>query len=508
MIRKPSFWKRFRKRLWKISKWGLGFLGVAIVAGYAYVRYDYLTAADDLEYQEMLAKENGIALNAEELKPQPPVKPEENAAPIYRRMIAAMEEVPKLKHIGDPMRVVYAASEPNLLSLRAASLCLARYSEAIELAQQASNRQRCDFGRDWSNPWTMMFPELANIKQGASLLCARATVRARTGNVEGALKDIEAALVFPQHIEEEKTLISALVAIAIEARTLRAVQEIASFLADDPPALEKLELVLNNQSEIPDPFMFLKTEAYFGYACSLKLKSASDQIKNDPQSDPFSDLRFFSDSAPFGSPTIMLLPPLIESELCERAYAAKCLKMWNSAFERSKNDPDRKLNFASYLDKSLMNMDRSNIPSDQLNRIIFPVFANFGKSFVKRSFYRQSTKAYIELLQYRQRNGAFPKSLKEASIANVEPYGKTILNYRLTDHGFRIYDLGLNGKDDGGRFQYEGFGETKSDDQPIVCFPSWERSDPKGNSGPSRAVTEFLGEVDKTSTNSSAPIRK
>jgi hypothetical protein len=497
MIRKPTLWKRFKKRLWKISKWGFGFLGVAILSGYVFVRYDYLTAADELEYQEELARQNGFSLTSEDMRPRPPVKPEDNAAPIYRKMSAAFKEVPKLKDGINEGEVQNAANRPGKLNLQAASAYISRFTDALHLAKKASQKPRCDFGRDWSNPWSVEFPEYSQVKRASNLLSTRAVVRARSGDIEGAASDLRAMFRFVPHLSEEKTVISALVSIALEAIAAKAVQNCSSFLAHDPQGLLQMTAVLNELPQIPDPMPFIKGDVYFGYGTCLQLKAISDQIERERPSDSMAEPEMLFDSHPFGNPTLLVLPPMIESDLCERAYAAKCLKFWNGAFEGMKNDPNPKMNFGSYLDKLSISEENSYRPSDQLNRILFPVFGNIGKSFVKWSFYRQGTKAYIEVLQFRNRTGAFPESLKKASIVSVEPYGKTTFCYRKTDDGFRIYDVGLNGRDDGGLYSHETPKGVSTDDRPILAYPNWTPNGNRSPEEPSESVAKFLAQLNE-----------
>src|SRR5690349_9413966 len=91
----------------KILKWTGIMILLAVLGLYGFVRYDFYSAAVKLPQLETRAKELGLPLTPEDMKPNPPVKPEDNAAPLLRQAGESLDENKALK--GDVSRFALEA---------------------------------------------------------------------------------------------------------------------------------------------------------------------------------------------------------------------------------------------------------------------------------------------------------------------------------------------------------------------------------------------------------------
>ncbi len=191
---------------------------------------------DLFEEQLRLARAEGLPTNAAEFAAQiEPANPEENAAPIYRRMSKRVREA----RSANP-KVLFAERPPTTSELAVATASLARFSDVLQELEAATDLPKCWFDRDWTLGPAVLMPELADMKAGARLLELRGSAAVAEGRVEDALRDAERILRIAAHAGGEPHLISHLVADAIH---VIAMQSLArwSFASRSPVYTQALE---------------------------------------------------------------------------------------------------------------------------------------------------------------------------------------------------------------------------------------------------------------------------
>ncbi len=202
-----------RRRTWL---WlGVGF---ALVVATPWAVISYRSRLEAAEYREQLrlARAEGLPTTAEEyIAYVPTAKPEENAAPIYRKLRAltvGSEEVSKLD--------ASLTFHPTMQDEAAARATLERLKPWLGLADQATRLPRCWFDREWRGSATL-FPEYARMKDAARLLGLRGTLAAAHGDSLAALQDARRILMIAKHAGEEPHAIARLVRESIYLIGLR-----------------------------------------------------------------------------------------------------------------------------------------------------------------------------------------------------------------------------------------------------------------------------------------------
>ncbi len=85
----------------------------------------------------------------------------------------------------------------------------------ILLMRRAAAKAGCDFGRNYGGlTWSMLLPEIEDMRQAVRLLGVDARHRAATGDVEGALADVQAMYGAAHHMANEPFGVTMLVAIS------------------------------------------------------------------------------------------------------------------------------------------------------------------------------------------------------------------------------------------------------------------------------------------------------
>src|SRR5690606_34627660 len=93
----------------------------------------------------------------------------------------------------------------------------------------------CDFGRDYGNiNWTMLLPEIQGMRRAVQLLAVDARHRAASGDLVGALSDIQAMYGAARHVAREPCGVNMLVAAALDSLATTTLQAVVRSAAHTP----------------------------------------------------------------------------------------------------------------------------------------------------------------------------------------------------------------------------------------------------------------------------------
>jgi len=167
---------------------------------------------------------------------------DDNAAPLYQRVFAALTADKELDEsdspFKDPLTADVASGEVTAI--------LERHAATLDLLRRATDKPGCRFERDWSRPaLDMLLPEVQHLRQAARLLTLAARRAATDGDGEQALADVVRIHQLGMHAAGEPILVSGLVGQAIDALALET-------LADVLPRLEKSDLPLLEKDSLRD----------------------------------------------------------------------------------------------------------------------------------------------------------------------------------------------------------------------------------------------------------------
>jgi len=116
-------------------------------------------------------------------------------------------------------------------------------SLSLNQLRRAATMTQCRFVDYWDSTDLVgtLMPHLSNMRTATELLAADARMRAIDGDLAGAIADINALFAMSEHITREPTMLTALAAIAIEARgvdTMEIVLARCSATASEPLSLK------------------------------------------------------------------------------------------------------------------------------------------------------------------------------------------------------------------------------------------------------------------------------
>jgi hypothetical protein len=168
----------------------------------------------DLARQRAAARREGIALSPAGLR-QPPSPAGQNAAPVYRRLARLLKAKPldpTARSITRDLGVRIAHSPAEVERVRE---LLARRADVMALVLAATDRPRCDFGRDWSQaPDLVLLPPSSAMRQGLILLSARSYLLAKEKRYPEAIRTQARAFRIAGHAAADSVIFNFIIAAA------------------------------------------------------------------------------------------------------------------------------------------------------------------------------------------------------------------------------------------------------------------------------------------------------
>lgn len=422
----------------------------AIYWGWTWRERAWAAAAADFPEQYRLAKAEGLPLELVDLHLPRSIDAKDNRAAIYREIFDERAPSQEKRHSVRAADYSYTASldqPPSVIDRKVAERIVSRL-------QLASKRPLMSFQRDWSQGFDIAFPELARGKDIVKLVAAHAQIEANEGHVEEACRCIELAKMISSDLGSEPTLIGGLVQVATDAIIGRAVEAIASKWASNSQGLAKLEKTLRYLSGHPSIRQSISGEIVIGRIGLRQVKSlhgfASAFTMESEENSLSNWLEFLPLGPDSNNPLRNLGRPA--PELIAPALDARYLEYWRTAYPEMLKIrtviPEARASEAM-----AERWAHSPDPSCRAIGILVPVFAQASNAFLNARAHRDLVLLKIKLLRHKLAKGIFPKTLAELGEAPTDACSGKPLIYRPNPTGFLLYSVGIDGKDDGGKFK-------------------------------------------------------
>lgn len=416
------------------GKIAVGLFGLMVLAGcgggvwWALRFWDWGSAAAAFPEQWDLAKRRGVPLSAKDLAPNPPVGPEENAAPYLVRMTQALDKIK-----GTRQRLDEAKTAAEKGDWAVVERILAVYEGALKHAEAAAQKPRVDFGRDWDLGAELQLPELGATGTAARLVSLRALVRAEQGLSQGALEDLERARHLGDLAGQEPTLIATLVQVRTRSDAAWAAERLAARWHQDDRKLAALEATWLRPRGPVDFVAAVRGESFMGFAV---IRNILNRVEGPDGETRLDRSRLVREGVP--------------DHEAVRALMSHHLSAWNKAFveiERHRNDPRR---LAAELDAIAYELGQRPSVTGTMASIVFPAFSAAGDAVVAVPTGDAAILELIRALRHRLREGKWPNT-----VAGIDGFTGTPLRLKATAESIRIYSVGRDNEDDGGRTRAE-----------------------------------------------------
>lgn len=389
----------------------------------------FAKSSSDADDQFAEWKANGLPVTSDELFLLPPPKPQENAAVQLNKLFE------KGVH---PFELETDTVTPAGWKTGATQRDLKKYSSLLEDAKPLINLPRLRIEKNWkTHPDKILLPEFSQWKILAILFCLQAELRARDGDFEGAIENLLIVQRFAMLIRQEPLYIQHLVGDNIEDRVARSALVISRANLKRTDRLEKLVAVLDAYPSSNNWTQIFRFESFYGLQV-LRNGSSADAL--DSMNDDENLRRFLRDKPP-----THFVDDGLPASTIARAVAAEHMRFWNQYYPRVKSGED------IYVLGHAMNLHHHKTYSEGAASVFLATFPEARNQY--QSSERSVIKAYFRVLIFKNKAGRWPKSLKEAGVAEVDSKdivsGKPI-GYQITPQGFKVWSTGRDRIDNGG----------------------------------------------------------
>ena len=399
-------------------------LGVFVTIGSAVSR-----ASGTLEGDIAALKKEGFPTEPSDLKNRhPDIDSAQDAAPIYRqiaKLTTNKKEERLLNLVGKGLgRKATAADRAE------AEKALAQLGPVIQLIEQAADRKGCNFKRDWSQGFSLLFPEYAQMRYYTRTLAFKAERQSERGDWQGALVSIRRAQQIGRHASEDPVLIASLVNIACEAISVASFRKIIDRHDDNAAFLQASRKLHAGFGVLPDFRFTLGGEFVMGRQALRGIKS-------------WKELRMDQGEAREGTFDRLTIGPL------RGAFEAKFVEEYRILAPMLPRDPNNWADANAAMKALDKRVQANDSPLNLVNKIILPTFAQAAQAVGKMQAERRVTETSLRLLQARL-TGPLPRTLPTDPNVSIDPFTNAPLKYVRKGRGFTVYSVGQDGVDDGG----------------------------------------------------------
>jgi hypothetical protein len=336
----------------------------------AYRFFDMSQAAGEVDAAKAEYLRLGLPFVAADIKPNPAVQDNENAAPLLRKAAVSVQKLGFSRKAPGLRKLIIAGKVDEVIDL------LEPMQPAMAIAKEAAKRPRLDYKRDWDLGVDVLFPELASVKALVHSLCARAQVRAKRGDVTGAVDDFRTSLKLAALTGQEPGLIPTLVLIACERITLDAIHRAASDIKHNQDALVKLQSLLRERTPRPSLEAAIRGDIFMGLATIRNLPRFSKKIRPLPGIERGG----------------------VPKDKVRRAYMARHMQLWNMAWKATRSQTSNPIAMGQTLDEVGESITKQRSQSQVMNASMYPVLGQSGKAFVTLEADWRVTDALVTLL--------------------------------------------------------------------------------------------------------------
>lgn len=413
-------------------------LSLCGVGGYAVSRtyLDFPWAARELEAAVKEYRSLGLPWEAKDLEPQPPLGPDENAAPLLKAVFDALQptpstEPPALGAVSDALRDGATAKERQA--------ALAPFRPLFKDIERALEKSRLSLKHDWDEGFDTAFPELAAGRSVVELLVTRAATKRDAGDFDGAAEDLMKAQKLGRMLGQDPTLLAGLTSLACEALVLREVERLIEVSQKDPQGLIAANRVL--ASPLPPDYLMhhLRGEMYSGVAYTRNLdrlggwRAEFGVLSEEPVED--SRQSIVRTGLPSGT--------------IARGLLARYLQGWNAIFRDWKPGEDP-MSIAKRANALMQRDEAERRMSFHWNPLWLSTVVEAAPVYVRSETYRRCLQGLSRVVAYRSRTGRWPATLADADFNGIDPFDGKPLRMVVKGDQVRVYSVGPDGIDDGG----------------------------------------------------------
>lgn len=383
----------------------------------------------------------GLHRNIQDLlPPMPPA--EENAAPLLTRahaLVAGAEISDDMRDLWNEARnFMMRRSNPWFRVRReplAARSIVDRLAAPLALVDEAAQKPKCVFERDWDLGLAVSFPELGTIRSLGTILCVRASLKGQSGDADGMAEDLVEVVKLGKLVASEGALLDVAIGLGMQRSVLdlltAAISESGS-AQQWRDAVQKVELEMGGPADLRPMLSMLAAQTLQTLDIDDPEKAARElgySFRGSLRKGVREDLR--------------------------NQTEVKLLRLFCQVAARMPKDSSDYLSirqvgreFGPQLDKALIDFTpffAAAFPPDRKGEIV--IAAEAAADVLTR---RRLLRALIGVIDRRAEDGKTPSALPFEGENATDPFSGKPFLYRADGDSVLIYSVAHDGDDDHG----------------------------------------------------------
>lgn len=393
------------------------------------------------------AKAEGAIVTAGDLRARYGATDEENAAPILKPIFARLEALSKDPKNKKQLQVIdREASERATAPIppKDGGPTLEESLTVVESSlvgiESCLAKPKCDFRYEWEKGINLAFPEFTYFRQAIRTIAIRGRLLALAGNPKEAAEKFKLALHLSRLTGDSPVLIAALVRASTSAFVFREIEAVIAARPTDSELRSLVRKAMLARDKPIDPRRAFEAELFFNWDMTTHLPAYLED--NGTGIDDQGYLR-----------RISYIPGVTRAW---RTRSLQYCRLMLRILKGTHGDPILASGAAMQVDSYLADYETGL--SNYLGAILMPVFTQAFSSFVQDIANREVLLASLDVLDERQKLGHWPATLP---VDRRDPFGSRELRYRVDGDHVRVWSIGKDHKDSGGKAKKE---DKESDD--------------------------------------------
>jgi len=315
----------------------------------------------------------------------------------------------------------------------------------LTLIKEAASLGWGVFDVDWDKGFETRLPHLRKLRGAARLLRLEAVIRARRGDMAGAMEDVRLIFRLRRFVDDEPTLISKLVAIALDSIACSALKGV---LVQGSPDRESVEMIFKELEGREKSNRLVKAflgETATGIQFFEAVRKDARKIKEISGSHALFSLGF----------------RLIWVRPADEYHYLRIMRLFRDASRENFPDALEEAKLAQTEAELQSKRAWLAIPFKTLTSIITPALGRALVAMARADASTGMARTVLALSLYRSEVGGYPDSLqplvpKYLPALQIDPFDGKPLRYRRKGEGYVVYSVADNKTDDGRVWRKEG----------------------------------------------------
>ena len=433
--------RKTMKRRWSGALIFVCLLGLFCgVGGFFLIAKMFRDDSAKLQTDQGRVKQKGLPLTLEDLEERQPKIPDaDNAAFLYRKAANLYSK------LAPPETMVERRGRLGDLRRRLATL-----NPVFALVKQATQLSGCNFGAPKETARLLIGSkpdsEGTRLEEISFQMINAANQERRDGHFDAAIEDLRAATLLASRSSIYYSTHFGWWPAGLDQSAFGSLFRIAQVNWNRPDVLHEVEKFAKT-IEPPDFYQKLESEFVLGLDTIHHIKSLEDigLDRNTPKA--------FSKA----------LDSLYQSPGVKEAFEERYLHVYLEFFKRLPADSHDWLAIHRVLKQFRKELDDDMSVDNAMARQMAPAVPSEPLTYAAVEASKRLLVTTIEILKHHRDHESFPKKLPGSGPNTIDPLSGKPLHYRQEADGFTVYSVGVNMKDDGGKFI---FGQTNIKPRP------------------------------------------